>query len=68
MVRYVLSKTIVALTGKATVIEIPAGTVVKGPATIPRKGTVRVLWRREPLTVLVLDLLDSARIVPGEQE
>ena len=68
MVKYALWGSIVALNRHASVTEIPAGAVVEAPATLPRKGTVRVMWDGQPVTVLALDLLDSARIVSGEED
>jgi hypothetical protein len=67
MVKYILYQSVAAQTSDRTITEIPAGAVVEAPAMLVAKGTVQIRYKNRQMTVLAMDLLDSARIVPGEQ-
>ena len=68
MVKYILSQSMVAMTSNNLVTGIPAGAEVEAPAMLVAKGTVAIWYNNQQMTVLALGLLDSAKIVPGQQE
>ena len=43
-------------------MEIPAGAVIEGRATFAQTGMIEVLYEGRTVTVVVRDLLDSARL------
>lgn len=68
LTRYIVWDKLVALGKDDTLIEIPAGAVVEAPAMLVARGTVVVRHQDRLMTVLALDLLDSARVVPRDYE
>ena len=66
IVNYILSENIVALTNDNIVTEIPAGSVVDASSMLVAKGTIKIRYKNRQMTVLAMDLLDTAKIVPGE--
>jgi hypothetical protein len=68
MVKYILYQSVAAQTSDRIITEIPAGALVEAPAMLVAKGTVAIWYNNQQMTVLALGLLDSAKIVPGQQE
>jgi hypothetical protein len=67
-IEYTLFKTIVALSSDHRVTHIPAGAVVKAPATFSKKGMVEVIYKGHIMKMFALDLMDGGRIDSGHRD